>query len=231
MGCTSGKRELRVMSYNIHAGIGMDDSLDLQRTAAVIKKVAPDFVGLQEVDSVTERTGHCDQVAELGRMTGMYPIFASAIECYGGKYGVAALVKEKPLTVRNIQLPGEEEQRTLLVLEYPDYLLCNTHFSLTSSSRKESIAKLESVLKEYDKPALITGDFNMEPDTEEFALMGNRWTLLSDPARFTFPSERSRTTIDYIWGYKDFEYLASGYTVLEEPMASDHCPIYLDVVF
>jgi len=43
-------RTLRVMTYNIHVGVGMDKKLDLPRIAAVIKDQHADLVGLQEVD-------------------------------------------------------------------------------------------------------------------------------------------------------------------------------------
>jgi endonuclease/exonuclease/phosphatase family metal-dependent hydrolase len=39
---------LRVMTYNIHVGIGMDKKLDLQRIADVINPGASGSVGLQE---------------------------------------------------------------------------------------------------------------------------------------------------------------------------------------
>ena len=50
-------QDLRIMSYNIHNGMGLDGRRDLERIAAVILEVNPDIVALQEVDSVTERPG------------------------------------------------------------------------------------------------------------------------------------------------------------------------------
>lgn len=44
---------LCIMSYNIRNGRGMDDVTDFRRTAAVINKVCPDVVAVQEIDSVT----------------------------------------------------------------------------------------------------------------------------------------------------------------------------------
>src|ERR1043166_1240431 len=49
-------KTIRVMTYNIHVGVGMDKKLDLPRIAAVINKQHPDLVGLQEVDRGVERT-------------------------------------------------------------------------------------------------------------------------------------------------------------------------------
>src|ERR1043166_6137788 len=62
--------KLRVMTYNIHVGVGMDKKLDLQRIANVIKAQRPDLVGLQEVDRGVERTKRIDEIAEIAKMTG-----------------------------------------------------------------------------------------------------------------------------------------------------------------
>ena len=74
-GLCKTRQSLRIMSYNIRIGIGMDQQTNLKRIAEVINKVQPDYVGLQEVDSVCERSGWINQYAELARLTGMYPIF------------------------------------------------------------------------------------------------------------------------------------------------------------
>lgn len=44
------------MSYNIRIGIGMDQQTNLKRIAEVINKIQPDYVGLQEVDSVDRKS-------------------------------------------------------------------------------------------------------------------------------------------------------------------------------
>ena len=178
---------------------------------------------------MAERSDYVDQVGELSRLTGMYPIFAPAVERSKGLYGIAALGKEKPLSYINIALPGIEEPRTFLLLEYKDYLLCNTHFSLRKESRLESVEIIKNTLAGYDKPAVITGDFNMRPVSDECLEMGESWKLLSDSTLKTFPSDNPRVTLDYIWGYKDYLYKVTNYEVVKEPMASDHQPIYIDV--
>lgn len=96
------------MSYNIRIGIGMDQQTNLKRIAEVINKIQPDYVGLQEVDSVCERSGWINQYAELARLTGMYPIFAPATERSKGLYGIAALSR-KNLVATNTYLCRERK--------------------------------------------------------------------------------------------------------------------------
>ena len=60
------RNTLRIMSYNIRNGRGMDEVTDLGRIAEAIRKVAPDVVAVQEVDSVTGRSGGIDVLRTLG---------------------------------------------------------------------------------------------------------------------------------------------------------------------
>jgi len=79
--------KLRVMTYNIHVGVGVDKKLDLQRIADVINDQHPDLVGLQEVDRGVKRTQGVDQIAELARLTRMQFVFAHNLDYQGGQYG------------------------------------------------------------------------------------------------------------------------------------------------
>ena len=71
-------QDIRLMSYNILHGKGADGQVDIARIAAVIDREKPDFVGLQEVDRGVSRSHGIDEPAELGRLTGLHPTFASA---------------------------------------------------------------------------------------------------------------------------------------------------------
>ena len=75
----SNSIRITVLSYNVHHGEGEDGRLDLERIAGIINDVSPDYVALQEVDSVTTRTGGVDQAARYAELTGMYWEFARGI--------------------------------------------------------------------------------------------------------------------------------------------------------
>ena len=99
-------QDIRLMSYNILHGKGADGQVDIPRIANVISREKPDYVGLQEVDRGVSRSHGIDEPAELGRLTGLHPTFASAFPYRGGEYGRAMLSREVPLTVDKIQLDG-----------------------------------------------------------------------------------------------------------------------------
>ena len=58
-------REIRVVTYNIHHGEGMDKKFGLERIAKLLMAEKPDIVALQEVDQGTKRASRVDQPAEL----------------------------------------------------------------------------------------------------------------------------------------------------------------------
>ena len=78
---------LKVMSYNIHHGEGIDRRLDLERIAAVIADSGADIVALQELDQSTRRTGGVAQTEVLAHHLGMHHQFAKALHFQGGAYG------------------------------------------------------------------------------------------------------------------------------------------------
>lgn len=231
-----GAREdntLRIMSYNIRNGRGMDDVSNFQRTADVINKVRPNVVAVQEVDSVTGRSGQTDVLRVLADKTLMFPIYAPAIDYDGGKYGIGMLAKEKPLGYRYLALPGREEERALLIVEFEKYIYCCTHLSLTGEDRLASLDIIRREAAKANKPLFIAGDFNARPDSEVIKGIQKDFVILTNTKQPTFPADEPTETIDYIAAYaKDttaFTRLSSW--VVNEPAASDHRPIVTDIVF
>ena len=225
------ENSLRLMSYNVRNARGMDEKVDYERVADVIRKVSPDVVALQELDSVTTRSENVDVLAVLGDLTKMYHVYSASIDYRGGKYGVGILSKEKPLSWRRIPLPGREEARSLLIVEFEKYVYCCTHFSLNKEDRLASVKIITEEAKSYNKPVFIAGDFNGKPGSPEILEMQNSCQVLSNVKTPTFPSDKPRETIDYIFVYKQGEktYTVLREKVLDEPLASDHLPLFVDV--
>lgn len=221
----------RLMSFNIQHGEGMDQKIDIERIGNVILNVAPEVVGLQEVDSVVNRSCNIDIMQLLAEQTGMYPTFGYSILHDGGKYGNGMLTREKPLATRKISLPGENEARTALIVELNRYVVVNTHLSLTNEERLESVKIITEAIKHYEKPVFLLGDLNAEPGEDPIKYLEKDWQILTNTNAKTFPSTEPDVTIDYVLGYK-----AKGETyakfqarVLEDKITSDHRPLFVDI--
>lgn len=222
----------RLMSYNIHHGKGMDNIIDIERIGDIILKVNPEVVGLQEVDSMVNRSGNIDIMQMLEKQTGMYATFGHSILLDNGKYGNGMLTKEKPLATIKISLPGAREARTALIVELEKYVVVNTHLSLTNEERLESMKIITESIKHYDKPVFLMGDLNAEPEEDSMKwLIDADWQILSNINQYTIPSEKPTKTIDYVLGYKGKgeTYAKFRAHVIDEKVASDHCPLFVDV--
>lgn len=217
------------MSYNVRSGKGMDNKRDLDRTAAVIRAAQPDVVALQEIDSLTRRSNGDDVAAVLGKKCSMYHTFSKAIDFDGGGYGVAILSREKPVAVQRFALPGREEPRTLLAVEFEEYIFVSTHLSLTKADRMASLAVIDSVATAATKPIYIAGDLNATPDSEFCRAMGEKMQYLSDTTAFTFPADKPNRTIDYIVAPRQQQVEVLDRKVIAEPKVSDHRPIVVEL--
>ena len=230
--CTTQTTAVKFMSYNIRNGRGADDVQDLGRIAEVIGRVAPDVVALQEVDSVTGRMNGRFIPEELGRMTGMHARFCRAIDYDGGGYGIGLLSRAEPLSVRRIPLPGREEARVLLMAEFPGYVVCVTHLSLTPEDQRASLPIIRQATDTCRKPVLLAGDFNMKVAKTVLDGLGGTFRPLSDTTQMTFPSDKPSIRIDYILGRG----LPESAVVTERQVdtstvASDHCPLWVSLAW
>lgn len=225
---------MRFMTYNIQHGAGSDDVIDLNRQATVIANAAPDVIGLQEVDSCVRRSGYVHQAAVLAKSLGMYSTFGPAIPLTGGKYGVAVLSKEQPLSHRVIPLPGSEK-RALLVCEFGEYVFATTHLALEEENRMTSLEIILEEASRWDKPFFICGDWNDEPTSTLITKMKKSFVFLNNltpsSSNYTFPAETPKRIIDYIACYGRAVRSIRKRQVISESTASDHRPVLVEVRF
>lgn len=220
-----------LMSFNIKDCNGMDGTNDPQRTAVAINAVRPDVVAIQEVDSMTNRCGHRDMLAILGRETGLHHYFAPAIDYDGGRYGIGLLTRSEPLAVTRRALPGREEARAIIVAEFPDCFVASTHLSLTPEDSRAAADIIAEMAAAAGKPFIIMGDFNSTPGSATItALEGAGFSTLSNPEVFTFPSDVPDRTLDYVMFYPAASApVPERVEVIADPLTSDHRPLVVAI--
>ena len=74
---------MRIMTFNIRHGKGLDGRVDLSRIIADIKHGDPDIVALQEVDRFHIRSRFADQVKILQNALDMDAFFSPSLYYYG----------------------------------------------------------------------------------------------------------------------------------------------------
>lgn len=227
-------RELRVVTYNIRHGRGVDDRVDLARTADVLRALAPDLVGLQEVDERVTRSGSVDEAAAIGEALGMHHAFGAFMEYQGGRYGMAILSRFPIVRATPLRLPDGNEPRVALVAEVRlpggrALAVVNVHFDWVADDgfRHAQAVRLAAHLDSLAMPYVLLGDFNDEPGSRTIALFRARASEAEKPAdgRFTYPSVRPEKEIDFIFAAPREAWRAGPARVVAETVASDHRPV------
>ena len=225
---------LRVATWNIKHGLGMDGRLDLDRTAAVIEAFDADIVALQEVDEQARRSGGVDQAEWLGERLGMHAAFGSFMDFQGGRYGLAILSRLPIESPRTWRLTDGNEPRVALAVDvaptggHPVTVVC-VHFDWVKDDGFRFAQATETMdrLRGLETPWIVLGDFNDTPDSRTmlgFHALGRDATKPRD-ARATFPADEPRIEIDFIVTGPSDHWKTNQVEVLEESIASDHRPV------
>ena len=226
---TASAQKVRVMSYNVKNGYGMDKIKDIERCARIVSKIQPDVVAVQELDSCTTR----NKFYVLGKMAeaagGYYSYFSPSIPYKGGAYGIGVLSKKPALSVECHPLPCRKEPRSLIVVEFKKYYLLCTHLSLNEEDRLTSVGIIRDVVSKLkNKPVFIAGDMNARPTSKPVLAFKEFCEVLNNENKFTIPSTEPRACIDYIFGTNGtFQVLKE--QVIYDCIYSDHLPLWVDV--
>lgn len=238
-GCTNtvtshGEPTIRVLSYNIHHGEGMDGKFDLGRIAGVIKSASPDIVSLQEVDNQTKRSKGVDQAKELARLTDMKFVYGASMSYQGGKYGNAVLTNLPIKGSKVIPLPGEPRSALCVTLNLPgskstfgEFLFIATHLDTKSTPRFSSVPLIEKIFESKPGfPTILAGDLNALPASPTMQAFGKTWiNSTSQEGLFTRPAGKPSVQIDYVLHRPAKSWKVRKTMVLKEKIASDHRPI------
>lgn len=231
---------LRIMTFNIHHGEGLDGRLDVERIAQVIRDARADIVGLQEVDRGVGRTDQRDLLKELSDLTGLRYAFGKNIDLEGGDYGNALLSRFPIVSEGNRALEpiGGGEQRgvlqTVIDVTGRRVLVLTTHFDhrRDSAQRPRSAAQMVDMVAQWgDGPVVMLGDFNDVPGSAAHATLTSvaidAWAAVGDGDGYTIPVKAPTRRIDWV--------LLRGLEPQEAQViyteASDHLPLLITATF
>jgi endonuclease/exonuclease/phosphatase family metal-dependent hydrolase len=218
----------RVATFNIHHGLGTDGRLDLDRTSAVIRRIDPQLIALQELDRGLDRSGRVDQPAAIEEATGLTVRFRPTVtRPNGNEYGIA-VASSDPLEDDFIALPrrDDEEPRGAIVALWHGVLVVATHLSTHRAARRDQIRALASRIESRDGPVLLLGDLN-----------DRGWGLRPLRRAGLVFSRKSGRWLRWPGGAQPIDHIAGGGGIrIEAPRtistpASDHAPLYADAEF
>lgn len=225
---------VRVVSYNIRHGVGLDQKLNLDRTSTTLKEIDADVVAIQEVDLGVKRSQSVNQAHWLGSQLEMHAAFGSFMEYQGGWYGLAILSRYPLVHVQSIELPVGNEPRVALAakIRIPDgevITVVNVHFDWVDDDtfRYAQALAVSEYLAGLTTPYILLGDFNDHPESRTLKLSKDT-AAEAKPATGdinTFPADAPREKIDYIFVSPSTQWEVKDVSVVLEKLTSDHRPI------
>ena len=231
---------LKIMTYNIHYGIGKDGKYNIDRIIEVIAAEDPDVVTLQEVDNKAVRTRGDNQPRIIAEALGMNYYHCVNRFIGDGEFGIATLSKSPFTHIERFDLSYHKRieprgtLRTDIQLDREIKLhVFNVHFGLGPCERRFQRRRLfsdEILLNESVRyPVIVMGDFNDQIMSMVHAAF--RRYLVDSSAYRRFPKAT------FYWGpfgfHLDYIYIdkclhpVDSYT-LRNPLAfraSDHVPV------
>ena len=233
--------EMRAATFNTrHGRPQRSTSVDLPGLLAAVGSLDADVVGLQELDSGTQRSNGVDQPAAIAAATGSEVRFARAIDHDGGEYGVAIASRSGIERSEVLRLDGRGEPRVALLAHVgpvdddrtgsgsgsgTGWAVGCTHLSTRGA---DAIAQLRAVLHELDRfagdrPAVLLGDLNLGPRDVAPVLAATGW--VAAPSGPTHPAITPDRRIDWIVVRRGIVRDA----VVVDVRASDHRPLVAEL--
>jgi endonuclease/exonuclease/phosphatase family metal-dependent hydrolase len=238
-------RPLRVATYNIHHGVGVDGLLDLERTAQQIEESGVDLVGLQEVDRHwSERSNFVDQATWLAERLGMHVVYGANLDldpltpgAERRQYGTAILSRYKIRSSTNTLLPRPEggEQRGLLqaVIKVRglNVRVFNTHLQHDSQvERLAQVAQIRAIVGQATESVVLLGDLNATPESAEISAitqdLADAWVTAGVGPGYTYDAETPHARIDYVLTSAGVVARTAAVVATD---ASDHLPVVADL--
>lgn len=233
---------MRLLSYNIHKGIGGNDRrYRLERVLHVIEHENPDLILLQEVTCDAPRCRHDKQPDLLtARFAFEHAMYQTNVTYKVGGYGNLLLSRWPIVEKHQISLRLNNKKprgAQIAVVETPEGLLkvVNLHLGLSEYERDWQMRHLLShatFRQTLDLPELIVGDFNDWRNQLTFGAM-----LEHGFYHITHPPSRFRSFPAYFpLGSLDKAFCRQGVGILEARIvggahasrASDHRPLVID---
>lgn len=246
---TPERKRLRLLSYNIQAGIASSkfrhyfthswkhllphpERLDnLDRMSGILGDF--DIVGLQEADGGSRRSSFVNLTEYLALQASFPHWYDQTNRTLGSfaRHSLGLLSRVRPSIIREIKLPGAIPGRGALMARFGHgdnaLMLAIAHLALGRRSRLRQLGHLAELVSDY-RHVILMGDFNCGTQCLEMNWFLDR-ARLREPVHglHTFPSWRPQRSLDHILVSPTLE--VARVHVLNHAI-SDHLPIAMEVL-
>jgi endonuclease/exonuclease/phosphatase family metal-dependent hydrolase len=157
---------VRIVTYNIHKGRGIDGRVSLKRIIDVLAELDADIIALQEIYAVCDE--HQGQVEAIADKLSLNPAFGCTRHHKGRPYGNAILTRWPILQSRDMDISwGPRERRGCIRadIKTPKGTLhvYNIHMGTRFFERRHQVRRFlasRQLHEDLEGPRVLVGDFN-----------------------------------------------------------------------
>ena len=233
---------LRVVTYNIHRGKGLDGRVKPGRIADVLREIDADVIALQEVVCGAEAGGEADQGRFLAEALGYNYELGENRKLRGAAYGNVALSRFplKVVTNHDLSVEGYERRGALhtdvCVSETEVLHVFNIHLGTAFLERRHQARRLSARTTgllhnvELTGPKIVLGDFNEWTQGLATQMLGSHLKSV-DIRKYlgrtkTYPAFMPVLHLDHIYYDGPLELTALRlHRTRKAVLASDHLPL------
>lgn len=233
--------EIKVMSFNIRHGEGINEQSNLRGILKIIQEQKPQLIALQAVDSLVSSGRIQFQLRQLATQTGMHYVYGVADRSKNGTQGVGILSAwpfEKTQTLALPSTPGSDPKVLLCGLirhsRYLTFRFCNSRLEYASvMDRALQAAYINQTLGGSVQPVLLGMDMGARPNEQPYFSFRKKWQDAGRGSQLQtwnqgIPGDR----LDYIFVLLNNKVRVKSYKVIRNyPEVSDHNPIVATVEF
>eukprot|EP01084_Bolivina_argentea_P020755 38574_1 len=251
---SNSNQTIRLMSYNIHSGYGMDNKLDINRIAKCINSQNVDILCLQEAEWESTRY-KSDQTKDIANMCGLkyYHIEAAHDQHFNGYFGNSICSKYIILDTKILKYPKfcscNRSKRNAIAVKLDignnNYIWCiNTHFQNdivyyeTQYQSYHLVHFVNNIVENEMKNdssnefigVIIAGDFNLPVVSSPIQYLKNKF-VSCDMIGSTFPASNPISKLDHIWLHNNeankLMVDRNSCYVVNDSISSDHRPVFV----
>jgi len=181
---------LRILTYNIQQSASDDGNMNFEGQRALIQSLNPDIIGLQESDTARIANGNKDFVRYISETLGYYSYYGP--KTVTSTFGIALLSKYPICNPRTFYMKSEGEQAatiwaqiTVGTITFNVFVTHLGNYKNVSTGDTSQLVQQQNILTiaEGKENVLLMGDFNFEPNTEQYNITVEQfydaWVLIS----------------------------------------------------
>lgn len=248
--------DLRVVTYNIAAGAGMDRKFDVERQIEALRALDADIIGLQEVDvHWNARSQWRDLASEIADGLDMNVFFGHIYDLDPlaegqprREFGIAILSRYPILYAENhwitrlsTQVPDPRPEpapgfpEIVVNVNGAQVHVYSTHLDYRGDPtvRQMQVADMLRIMSEdQGQRQILLGDLNARPNAPELAplwgYVADAWALAGESGTgYTYPTSAPDRRIDYVTVTPRITVQA---VRVPYTLASDHLPVVADLI-